>query len=250
VSIYSSAAAPPESSLLFAFGSSHGIMTVDKRDFDAHFVSPKQVPHERRPKDIFALEFLSDNHSVLLSGGRTGILNITDLRIPKFGPDADIISHPSSITHVKQLDTHRIIVAGLNSSLCQYDLRFRRMDSSPPYTPLGKKLRSINNTKPTKSILQYPGFHNTASIQLGFDVNIQTGVVAAAQEHDEAHPAIQLFSLHGGDKLQSPRVSSLHDDRNIKCLRFARDIENKMKSLYLGSAGIQRYALASDEETD
>jgi len=252
VSFYSSAAAPPESSLLFAFGSSHGIMTVDKRDFDAHFISPKPVPQERYPKDIFALEFLSDNHPVLLSGGRNGILDITDLRIPKFGHDADIIRHPSSITHIKQLDTHRIIVAGLNSSLCQYDLRYRKIDAPPPSPPSRRKLKSFSNSKATKPILQYPGFHNTASIQLGFDVDLETGVVAAAQEHDATHPAVQLFSLHGGDELppsQVSKFSSLDDDENIKCLRFARDIEDKMKSLYFVSGGIQRYAWACEEET-
>jgi hypothetical protein len=250
VDIYSSAPAPPDSSLSFAFGSSHGILTVDKRDFDTNWISPRPVPHEAHPKDIFALEFLSDNHSVLLSGGRQGILNITDLRAPKFGQNADVIRHPSSITHIKQLDTHRIIVAGLNSNLCQYDLRFRKMHYTP--TPSqNNRQRSIQN--PTRSILQYPGYRNNASIQVGFDVDLETGIVAAAQEQDHYHPAVQLFSLHGGYILQSPRVARLadfDDSRAVKCLRFARDIHTKMKSLYIEYGDIQRYAWASKDEAD
>ena len=90
-----------------------------------NWISPQPVSGENHPKDIFSLEFLDDNPSILLSGGRPGILNITDLRVPVFGRNADIITHPSSITHIKQLDAHHILVAGLNSSLRQYDLRFR-----------------------------------------------------------------------------------------------------------------------------
>jgi hypothetical protein len=252
--MYSSTPAPPESSILFAFGSSHGIMTVDKRDYDTHFISPKPVPEERYPSDVFALEFLADNHSVLLSGGRRGILNITDLRIPKFGSDADTISHPSTITHIKQLDAHRIIVSGLNSTLCQYDLRFRKVDAPPPPAPFGRKYRSIYNATPTRPILEYTGFHNTATIQHGFDVDLETGVVAAAQEHDAfVRPPVQLFSLHGGQMLRSPRLEKFDDlytDQVVPCLRFVEDCENRAKSLYIGANGIYRYAWIGDDDSD
>ena len=254
VDVLSSAAAPLDSSLLFAFGSSHGILTVDKRDFDTKWISPAScpasIPQENHPKDIFALEFLSDNHSVLLSGGRQGILNITDLRVPKFGLNADVITHPSSITHVKQLDTHRIIIAGLNSNLCQYDLRFRKTESAPTAYRSNRQGTNHNYTRP---ILLYPGYRNNASIQTGFDVDVESGIVAAAQEQDPYHPAVQLFSLHGGHMLKSPRVagvSTYDDTRPVKCLRFARDVHNKMKSLYVEYGDIQRYTWALREEAD
>lgn len=253
MSLFSSTPAPSESSLLFAFGSSEGIMTVDKRNFDTYFISPKPSSHEIYPKDIFALEFLSDNHSILLSGGRRGILNITDLRIPKFGADADVINHPSCITHVKQLDMHRIIIAGLNSSLCQYDLRFRKLETTLPQAPVSQKqFKSINNVKTTRPILQYSDFQNSASIQLGFDVDTEIGVVAAAQEQDATHSAVQIFSLHGGQRLSAPGLSMLpfNDSRNIKCVRFARDIDQNTKSLYIASGDIRRYSWTSEEEAD
>lgn len=254
VCVYSSTAAPPESNILFAFGTSHGIMTVDKRDYDAHFISPKPTPQTTYPTDVFALEFLSDNPSILLSGGRRGILNITDLRVPKFGLDADTIRHPSSITHIKQLDAHRILVSGLNSSLCQYDLRFRKIDT--PTTPVprtNKKHRSRHNPSPTRSILEYPAFHNTASIQHGLDIDFDTGVVAVGQEHDSVHPAVQLFSLHGGHVLKSPRVEKfglVAEAQVVKCVQWARDVENRAKSLYIGANGIFRYAWTGDDDFD
>lgn len=224
------------------------------------WVSPRPVSGENHPKDIFALEFLYDNTSVLLSGGRPGLLNITDLRVPVFGRNADIISHPSSITHIKQLDAHRILVAGLNSSLCQYDLRFRREDShSSPPPQSRQKQNSRRNLKPTRTTLTYPDYWNNASIQLGFDVDLESGIIAAAQEQNEHHRPVQLFSLHGGHKLYSPYVSryapgSGHDEDaavNPKCVRFARDIEGRMKSLFVGQTiDIQRFAWAETEEAD
>ena len=65
---------------------------------------------------------------------------------------------------------------------------------------------------------------------------------------------MQLFSLHGGHKLYSRYVSRSgcgEDAANVKCLRFARDIEGRMKSLYVGlPPDIQRFAWAEREEAD
>lgn len=207
-------------------------MTIDKQNVDAHFLNRKLFPPDHA-RDVFALEFMSNEPSVLMSGGRNGILNITDLRVPDFGQQPDMIKHQSSITHIKQLDTHRIIVAGLKSSLCQYDLRFRK------------------GPKRTRSILQYPKYQNTASIRIGFDVDVESGVVAAAQEHDVSHPPLQLFSLHGGHTLPSslsligkekadyhtwpplysPTQSLIEPSSVIPCIKFVRDVEGRMKSL-------------------
>ncbi len=196
-------------------------MTIDKQNFDAHFLSRNLFPPEHS-KDVFALEFLSNDPSILLSGGRSGILNVTDLRVPDFGQQADVIKHQSSITHIKQVNAHRIIVAGLESSLCQYDLRFRK------------------GPKRTQAVLRYPDYQNSASIRIGFDIDLDNGVVAAAQEHDISHPHVQLFSLHGGHALRS-EASRLGREGEfarisaglevVPCVRFAQDVEGKMKSL-------------------
>ncbi|KAH9217233.1 hypothetical protein DL95DRAFT_522175 [Leptodontidium sp. 2 PMI_412] len=244
VSIFSSTAAPSASNFLFAFGTSVGVLATDKHGaYNTTFVTPNPGDHL---EDIFAVEFLSDSPSVLLSGGRRGILSITDLRLPMPPLDYDTITHPSSITHIRQLDQHRLIVSGLNSSLCQYDLRFRKMDpvSTSP-VPRSKRKRQIRTA--TSPILKYPDYHNTASHQAGFDIDLEAGIVAAAQEADEYHPSVQLFSLHGGHKLDSPHAFGFQyktdTDWLVKCLRFARDTDSGMKSLYVGQRPvIQRYA--------
>ncbi|KAF4634354.1 hypothetical protein G7Y89_g3752 [Cudoniella acicularis] len=245
VDVQSSAAAHPDSSLLFAFGTSQGILTMDKRDFSATWLSPKpssETSATPYPKDVFAMEFLSDNPFILLSGGRNGILNITDLRRPRFESDADVILHPSCITHIKQLDMHRLIVAGLNSSLCQYDLRYRKSKMAQK-SPLPKASRTSHNSTSTASILQYSEYQNSASIQIGFDVDTVSGIVAAAQEPDEYHPIVQLFSLHGGHTLSSPEVHRRFADIEVvKSLKFAEDFENRPKSLYVSYNGIHQFS--------
>jgi hypothetical protein len=241
---------------LFAFGSSHGILTVDK-NVDLSWLTPRRRDsidglHNSYQTDIFAIEFLSDNHSILLSGGRKGLLNIVDLRLPNFGTHADVISHPSSITHIKQLDAHRIIVAGLNSTLCQYDLRFRK-DTVQSDSPAEQRQhqKSRRNLKATRSILQYPDFWNNARIGLGFDINFEAGIVAAAQEQDEFHPSVQLFSLHGGHKLRSPGVSKtsppFEEPQYAKCLQFVGCIEQGIKGLWVGEGrDIRRFSWADE----
>ncbi|KAL2066589.1 hypothetical protein VTL71DRAFT_2660 [Oculimacula yallundae] len=241
VGIFSSTSAPPASDLLFAHGTSAGVLVTSKGQIDTKFVTPP-TPSNVNPDDLFAVEFLSDNPSILLSGGRRGVLNLTDLRAPIPSWDKDTITHPSSITHIRQINAHRIIVSGLSSSLCQYDLRYRKEDLQLP-----SPTRYQKNKAYTRPILSYPEYHNTASHQAGFDIDLESGIVAAAQEADEYHPSVQLFSLHGGHKLASPYTNDFQhnskDHPTVKCLRFARDSDLQMKSLFVGHPGvITRYA--------
>lgn len=267
VSIYSSAPAPPKSSMLFAIGSSHGILQIDKESCDIHWLTPK-APRNTDidddsgfPKDIFALDFLRNDPSVLLSGGRRGILSITDIRIPIFGRNSDSIRHPSCITHIRQVNDHRIIVAGLNSSLCQYDLRFRKLHASPlfPQQRTGKgKDKQTANAKWTRPILQYPDYYNSSIIPIGFDVDLESGIVAAAQQSKSGWGLgpVHLYSLETGQMLRSLENnagtvgrSSEGESQNewVQCIRFARDYGKSVKNLYLSStigSDIVRYTWA------
>ncbi|RDL38246.1 uncharacterized protein BP5553_02586 [Venustampulla echinocandica] len=254
VSVYSSVAGNSSSDFLFAYGTSHGIMFTDIRTLNTRWVTPIPTADNHCPKDIFALDVPADNPWALLAGGRKGHLYMKDRRIQSIHQFTDVIEHRSSITHIKQLDPHRVLVAGLNSSLCQYDLRFcKKSPQAAP--PSGKHLKSFSNSTPTNPILQYLDYFNTATIQSGFDVDLETGVVAAAQEWDELHAPVQLFSLHGGHALHSPQIAkylppgeNVHGG-HVKCLRFARDGENRMKSLYVGYGhDIRRFAWAEKEE--
>lgn len=227
-------------------------MTIDSQTNDAHFITPRldNTQPQNTPVDVFALEFFSNNPSILLSGERKGILHVIDLRVPPFGSDADTILHPSCITHIKQLDSHRILVSGLYSSLCQYDLRYRKTDTSGPDYPR-KKSPFGYNANHTRSILDYPDFHNSATIYHGLDVDLETGVVAVAQEHDSVHRPVQIFSLHGGHKLRSPRLEAftlIYPDQVMRCVKWVEDVKDRAKSLYIGCNGIFRYGWTGDDD--
>lgn len=148
--------------------------------------------------------------------------------------------------------------------MCQYDLRFRKTHLNVPPKPehsSNPRKRTRFRPESTSPVLTYPDYHNTSLWQHGFDVDTESGIVAVAQEEDEFHPALQLFSLYGGQNLGSPYAKSVERlsrdwrDRekahHIKCVRFARDIEGGMKSLYVGAArGIVRFAWAPEEDAD
>ncbi|TAQ84905.1 hypothetical protein B7494_g6774 [Chlorociboria aeruginascens] len=240
VDMWTSTPAPSASSLLFAFGSSHGIITVDKDTLNASWAGPNPNAFHQSPRGVFALEFLANDPSVLLSGCRKGILNITDLRTPVSNQDEDTINHPGSITHIRQLDNHRILVAGLNSSLCQYDLRFRKLDASTQ--------RGGHNLVPTRPILQYPDFKNSYVQKIGFDVDVELGVIATANQDGKA---ISLFSLHGGQLIKTYKDTLLREDQRIKCLIFAEDVKHRLKNIYWESnMAFKRWAWVGDTDDD
>ncbi|CZR53804.1 uncharacterized protein PAC_03685 [Phialocephala subalpina] len=246
VDVLSSTAAPETSPFLFAFGTSSGILTYDK-DGRMGWVKDTYYPALHYPKDVFALEFLSlgesnQNPSILLCGGRPGEINRIDLRAPVFANET-LIFHPSSITHIKQVDKHRIIVPGLESSMCQYDLRFLKEFQDT-------RLKILRTT--THPYLQYPEYKNKATILAGFDIDTESGLVAAAQEGDDYSPAIQIFSLHSGHVLASRRLgrgSHYLPPFTPNCLRFVRDVPGTMKSLYVATqrGAITRHAFRDGE---
>jgi hypothetical protein len=70
-----------------------------------------------------------------------------------------------------------------------------------------KKNRAINNPNATGSIVQYPEYRNAATIQVGFDIDVESGVVAAGQEqHGASDSLVGLFSLHGYECLKGTGI--------------------------------------------
>ena len=256
--MFSSTPGNESSTLLFAFGSSDGILTIDKTRLDLHWTIRNII------SDVWALQFLSDKNDVLLSGGRGGNLWLNDFKEPSsHGSMSKLISHPSAITHIRQLDPHRILVAGLENSLCQYDMRYLKLveatsaktaHRSPPGYRTHRHDQKATKTH-TRSVLQYPDYYNTATRDLGLDIDLEMGVVAAAQEANYLQPPVRLFSLWDGDTLRSPALESRYGTSNnapgehSRCLKFSRDVDNRMKSLYVSRGGsIQRFAWADEAE--
>lgn len=162
-----------------------------------------------------------------------------------------MIVHSSSITHIKQIDAHRILVAGLSSTLCQYDLRYRKIDTPPAldhpqqHSKKARKAHHNSHHKPrrraTRAILSYPEYKNEATIRTGLDVDVESGLIAAGQEADDETSKVEIFSLHGGQKLKTlvaERCKSGGENdwsvRPSNCVKWVNDGYGKGKSLWAG----------------
>ncbi|KAI9759401.1 MAG: hypothetical protein M4579_002390 [Chaenotheca gracillima] len=169
----------------------------------------------RDDADVLAVEFISDG--LLAAGQRNGRVDILDKRKPRMGTDrqgtsSHFVRHPSSVTNIKKVDDHHIIVCGLENSLCMYDLRF----SHPP-SPRKAFM------EPTRPVLEYD-HQNEYRLGLGFDIDIDAGLVAAATDQKTTN----LFVLNTSEKISlspftgisSQRPRFTHDSL-ARCIRFS-----------------------------
>ncbi|EPQ67808.1 Bgt-4854 [Blumeria graminis f. sp. tritici] len=260
IDFFCSVSAPSNSNLFFAVGTSQGVFSISSmpsrvyptryRLCDTTTVVSK-ICHQ---KDVFAVEFLKECPDLLLSGGRPGKLFLSDLRDSS---TRYLMKHPSSITHIKSVDSNHIVVAGLESSLCQYDLRFLKDTEVSATSDSNQTLvanSSISSSSPkkhstisTQPIVTYHGYHNDATTGLGFDLDLDSRIIAAAQEVHEGHKPVQLFSLRDGSALHSPCENLVSDSKKscgnlVRSIRFAQEANTPTKSLFIGSGGIvQKY---------
>ncbi|KAB8303667.1 hypothetical protein EYC80_005061 [Monilinia laxa] len=220
VDILSSTPAPSHSQNMFAIGSSKGILVVDK-NLDMSWIQRQSSNNafgtsRTHPRDVFSLAYLPNHKDILLSGERSGMLNIIDLRLPQFGAAAEKIQYTSCVAHIKPLDEHRILVAGCASDLSQYDRRFIKRNTD-------RSIFSTVRTASERPYLTYPGYRNNGFIGIPLDVDMELGIIAAADEPS----VITLFSLHGGQVLSGFNFRS-----NMECIKFVPDEWGKPKSLW------------------
>ncbi|RGP59729.1 myocyte-specific enhancer factor 2d [Fusarium longipes] len=215
--VHSSTPAPPSSDLICVIGSNNGLMQVHSNETlsaTAPGVAPKDM---KLPQEIFTQDFQEGNHNVLLAGGRQPRLWVTDLRAPE--PQWLFAKHTSSITHLKSVNPHQVIVSGLQSSMALYDVRFLSQ-----------------NPHATKPLLHFPGHHNEAHIHIGWDVCPELNVVAAAQDNG----TVKLFSLRSGRQLRCSAVKAIRASTPIKALMFQRMPRERIASLFIGEGPLLR----------
>lgn len=185
-------------------------------------VTPKGL---KLPQEIFTQDFQEGNHNILLAGGRQPRLWITDLRAPE--PQWSFAKHASSITHIKSVNPHQVLVSGLQSSMALYDVRFLS-----------------RNPRGTKPLLHFPGHHNEAHIHIGWDVCPELNIVAAAQDNR----TVKLFSLRSGRQLRCPAIEPIHTDVPIKALMFQKLPRERLPSLFVGEGfSLSKFAFGVTE---
>ena len=223
------------SPFVFAIAADNGVITVDE-SANLHVMLDQ-------PSEVLAVECLAQHPSVVLGGTRDGYIRFFDVRDRTKPRHASIgtIKHPSSVTKIKQLSDHVIAVAGLHSTLCNYDLHFskpRPQGKAWPYWYWQHtKEPEIGGDEVSDPVVLYPGHCNSAHVELGFDVDVDAGIIAAAQI--DPYRTVSIFSCKTGDLLKSLHVkdtqaSSSCDKADVKALKFVPDRGNEhMKSLWV-----------------
>ncbi|KAI9699341.1 MAG: hypothetical protein M1836_002951 [Candelina mexicana] len=195
---------PSKTDGTIAIGTSTGVLLLKETS------SNWTVNHALKSKtDIFALEFLSS--STIAAGGRDSSIRLYDQRS---SGKALRLRHPSSVTGIRQVDEWRIVVCGLRNSMRLYDLR-----SQPGPTSTTK-----TSHKATQPVLEYP-YLNDFRLGLGFDVDLETGLVAAASEDRN----LQLFSVYSGEEIRLKGKDKMFEDF-ARCVRFSQPLGQAPRS--------------------
>lgn len=228
--IFTACAASPTSRYLFAIGSTRGIHAIDKQ---------LNLSLLCNLGDTSVLAIAPFQDQCFISGERNGTIRVYDPRTRRLEPDK--MFHPSAVRHIRQVGTHTIVVAGLKSTLCNYDTRYPKsgpLASSWPMLPVNQS--QIRN--PTAPTVKYPKYQNDAYLNMGFDVDLDDGLVAAVvQKHRLGCPLeidqVNIFSSHTGELLQTldpENAGCTNDPARTKALRFVAERGESMpKSLWV-----------------
>ncbi|KAJ9666137.1 hypothetical protein H2201_003815 [Coniosporium apollinis] len=224
--IFTAAANPWHGSqITFAFGSSEGVTTMypDTRPVH-HGWTGKKIDETK--SDVLALDWLSPH--LLAAGLRNASVMLYDTRSTG---SALRLRHNGAITALHRADDEtRLVICGFPDALCTYDLRMSRELAAPQTSEASKGKRGRHKLKapPTVPLLRFD-YSNKYRYPLGFDVNAEVGLVAAAEDNGR----IQLYSLQSGKKVENvPEVQETSaEPHQIKCLRIVETGDRGTKVL-------------------
>ncbi|KAL6690110.1 plasma-membrane proton-e [Trichoderma pleuroticola] len=241
--------APASSDLLCVVGTSKGIQRIHLDETPSWIVQMESPPNygvdtkidypgRKRhigPQEIFSQDFQVDNHNVLLAGGRQPRLWITDLRAPTAG--WSFVKHGSSIAHVRSINPHQVLVAGLRNRMSLYDMRFIQANKN------GYRDRATSSP-----ILEFPDYKNEPYFNIGWDVSKELNLVASAQDNG----TIKLFSLSSGRVLPSGKaLGSLQTGDPIKAMMFQTLPGENSPSLYVAKGPfLKKFGCAPSNNSD
>ncbi|OLN86201.1 hypothetical protein CCHL11_04201 [Colletotrichum chlorophyti] len=202
--------APHSSSLACVIGTSYGLLklTSDER---IQWLGPPRPRPGPAEGDFFDQTFLPSNSDVLLAGGRNRDVKLIDLRAK--WTEWDAISAAGPVSHLRAINPHQFLTAGPRSRMALFDIRYRR--SRP------------NGVRP---LVEFAGYKNEAHMHIGWDVDIASGVVAAA--HDDGR--VGVYSLVSGHRLRCPAVDAVRARTPVKSMQFQTMPGRRHASLFMG----------------
>ncbi|TQW03082.1 WD40 repeat-like-containing domain [Cordyceps javanica] len=266
--VHQSTPAPASSpDLLCVIGTNAGLLRVNANETMSwiaptpasasapSFSSSAPRPSKHVPQEVFDQDFQAGGSPhVLLAGGRRPRLWLTDLRCP--APSWRSVPHDSSITHLRSVAEHQVLVAGLRSSMAVYDVRFFGREKRPGGSGSGSGRG--NGSAP---VLRFEGYKNEAHVHTGWDVSVELGLVAAA--HDDG--TVKLFSLKSGRCLTGRGSSrrgggtggggdglgGVKTDTPVRALMFQTMPRERLPSLFVGEGPLlKKFSLGVRELGD
>lgn len=184
-----------------ALGTSTGVICMREHpnDWDRHLFLTGS--------DVFAVEYLATEPSVLLCGSRDGAMRLFDMRVrqTEVGQSNLVVRHKSSISHIRHLNEVTTVVHG-PQKCALYDLRFPHPGSPSKMFP-----------ELTTPVMTYDKVHDEkgSMFMLGFDACKYRQLMVVATDDKR----VRLFSMVTGDELESTLGKNpfSHDS---KVLRF------------------------------
>lgn len=163
-------------------------------------------PAIRTDSDVLALSWIAPH--TLAAGLRSAEVRLWDSRS---NGTSLRLRHRGVVTGIKSAGSEaQIVVDGLRSSLCMYDLRMVR---APKKT----------GSRPSKALIEFASEDHQEMYPTGFDVNPELGIVIAAGDKDW----LSAYSLRSGKRLERWRISnelsldpSKREEGVTKCARF------------------------------
>ncbi|RBQ66813.1 hypothetical protein VDGD_03950 [Verticillium dahliae] len=258
--------APTASSeLMCTLATDDGIIRLTSNS-NISWITPKADGAHQRPlpMDVLAQAFNVANPSILYAGTRSSTVRTLDLRAP---PQAwSCFRAASAVTHLRSLDSNpnHILVAALRSNLHIYDLRFLKTEPSAQTRSEVPRMKKRNRgrdhgrsaqpsgpavVQPATPVLTFPEYRNEAHTHIGFDVNQDVGVVAAA--HDTHDGRVALYSLRSGLRLRAPAVDRASTRGPVRSLVFQSMPMERHASLWIGHQGVvKKYSVGVSGEDD
>lgn len=209
--------------IICAAGTNRGIlqwkgehcMTVSGSPQWAAPILSSRLPVDTTFRDIFAVEYQRGHENLILGGGRPGRCFVVDTRTR----DQNCLSfrHGSSITHIRSLNEHHVLISGTQDTLQIYDTRMIKANAQ-----IVSKWG--NSRRPKKmadrSLVSFFEYKNSAHNKIGLDIDLDTGIVATA--HDDGKVA--LHSLKTGHRVEAPAIdciqANVQERGPIKALQF------------------------------
>ncbi|KAI0124553.1 hypothetical protein F4776DRAFT_630198 [Hypoxylon sp. NC0597] len=234
--------APSTSNQICLIGTNMGVAHFNSNSQMKLYTSPTWgsksfVPNSFR--DVFAIDYHASNPDIMFFGGRPGALFIGDLRqeVDRWNS----VKLKNSISHIKTVSEHQVIVAGLRNTLSVFDLRYCDLS----------QVRGEDNPKverTAKPVVIMPSYKNAARFDVGLDYDPDSGVIAAA--HDDGKVA--LYSVRSGNRLPSRDVDNIYSKYGpIHQLRFEAFDGDDTPTLFVGERNhIGIYSFGVDDPDD